>query len=127
VAVTDNHDLRKDGTPRFNLRYGVANQDLPRAVVNDALFKLDMIQHAQVEARSRQTPPGSPAEAECYLLHNTTLFGDFAYHFQWFAGWYNGLWRFIPPRKGMRVWVKADSIFRYYDGANWVPMPTPSG
>lgn len=30
------------------------------------------------------------------------------------------LWRFIPPRAGMRAWSEADAAFYHYNGSAWV-------
>lgn len=84
---------------------------------NEALVALDLIAQAAVLSAGDDSPPGDPAEGDCWLVGDSPA-GAWAGHAGQLAGWTAGGWRFVVPRDGMTLWIVADGLFaRYGDGA----------
>ena len=57
-----------DATPRLNLPYIAPQQAQKQVTYNEAMKALDRLVQPAVLSRTVATPPGSPAEGDCYLV-----------------------------------------------------------
>lgn len=69
-------------------------------------------------AASEDSPPGDPAEGDCWLVGDSPS-GAWAEHAGQLAGWTAGGWQFVAPRDGMLVWVDADGVFARRADGSW--------
>lgn len=69
------------------------------------------------------SPPPSPAAGDRYLIYGTGS-GDWANKDNQIATWTGAAWEYVPPRKGMCVWVEDEGqLYRSVDGATWSIVP----
>jgi len=95
-----------------------ASQAQKEVTVNTALVTIDSLLNAGAIDRGLDTPPGSPADGDVYIIGSTPTgawasnAGELAYYQ---AGWY-----FITPNEGLTIWVNDEDLLYSYDGTNWV-------
>jgi hypothetical protein len=114
-------------TPRLGLPELVSGQAVPETTVNDQVRGLEAFAgHAVFKDRDLATPPGSPADGDCYLVAAsptgawTGNAGNIAYRL-------NTAWRFYAPFEGCTAWVNDEDVFIGYNGATWSTLSAPSG
>ncbi len=65
------------------------------------------------------TPPGTPAEGDRYLVIATAT-GDWAEHENDIAEWNGTSWDFTTPNTGFAVWIEDTTIQKVFNGSAWV-------
>lgn len=86
--------------------------------VNEAFARIDAVLNTGAISQSVSTPPASPATGDVYIVGPspggdwTGKAGQIAY--------YDQLWRFIVPQKGMLMCVNDEDLLYNFDGAGWV-------
>lgn len=86
---------------------------------NEALAALDLLAHPHAEAVGTNTPPGGPAEGQCWIVGPAPT-GDWAGRAGALAGWTAGGWRFVAAREGMTVRTAGTAGFVRFAGGAWV-------
>lgn len=85
---------------------------------NEALLLLDQAVQLAVISRAIAAPPATPAEGDRYLVAASPTAawvgqaGELAF-------WQGGVWRFMAPRTGWRLWSMAESKLFVFDGSIW--------
>lgn len=67
---------------------------------------------------AQNTPPGSPAEDDAYLVTSTAS-GDWAGHEDDIATYHSGAWIFITAWSGLEVYDLDVCVVRRYTGSSW--------
>lgn len=107
-----------DVTPRWALPQLFAGQAQKELFHNEALARIDMLLHGQVESADEDTPPSAPDLGQCWIVAAAAT-GDWAGHDGAVACWTDGGWRFVAPREGLSLWVADRSHAMRYDGSGW--------
>ncbi len=107
-----------DMTPRWALPMLYAGQAQKELIHNEALMRIDMLVHGQVESADRAAPPDAPAPGACWIVAPDPE-GVWAGQAAAIAGWTEGGWRFVAPRAGMRVMVADRGHAMTCDGVTW--------
>lgn len=87
--------------------------------LNDTLIALGALTQLAVLDRDLDTPPGSPAAGDRYLVAATAT-GAWAGHDGEVALYIGGAWRFYDPQPGWRCYVEDEDTFIYWNGTAWV-------
>ncbi len=109
----------------LGLPYLEAAQAQKHVTVNEALARLDAQIHLSVQSRVLAVPPISPNEGDRYLVAAaasgawTSQVGNLAVRLE-------GLWVFITPREGWRMWVADEDQLLIYNGTTWQGSGVPS-
>lgn len=72
-------------------------------------------------AAQQNTPPGSPAEGDRYLV-GTAPGGAWQGHANAIAEWTGAAWEFTSAAAGMVVWVQSTDTLKQFD-TSWVDLP----
>ncbi len=83
-------------------------------------FLIDQVMATGVIAMDIATPPGSPANGDAYIVAGTAT-GVWTGHEDEIAYWFDesGVWKFILPIAGLRVYVADETAdFRYMGGSS---------
>lgn len=112
-------------SPSLALPYLAAAQAQKHVTHNEALALLDGLVHLAVVSRVVATPPSSPTDGLRYLVPASPT-GDWAGQVGKIALRMDGIWRFITPREGFRLWVSDEDVLLSFDGTNWVAPGVPS-
>ena len=91
-----------DDTPILALPLIMPSQAQKHVTHNEAVLLLDALVHLAVISRALGTPPGSPAEADRYIVA-TGASGDWAGQAGRIALRQDGAWRFLVPNPGFRA------------------------
>ncbi|MFW0776980.1 MAG: DUF2793 domain-containing protein [Rickettsiales bacterium] len=94
------------------------SQAQKEVTVNQALTRLDAILNIGAISRTTDTPPGSPAESDLYIVGSSPT-GEWGGHANEIA-YYEQNWKFIVPNEGMSLWVSDESTIYLYDGSAWI-------
>lgn len=114
-------------TPRLGAPELVAAQATPETTVNEQIRYMESgAGHFIFKDRDLSTPPGSPADGDCYLVKATGL-GAWAGHDGDIAFRLNTAWVFIDVIEGFTAWINDENVFVGYDGAAWNTLASPSG
>lgn len=107
--------------PNIGLLVNAAPGESYDAALRHFLRGLDGLVQANVKDKDLATPPGSPADGNCYIVAPTPT-GAWAGHAGKIARWSSvaGAWEFYAPKKGWRVSVDDENTDYRYDGAAWV-------
>lgn len=105
---------------RLGIDYVAPSQSQKHVTVNEGLRKLDAIVQLSVVSATTGAEPGSPADADCYILPGgktgtnwgAMTDGAIAYHV-------DGAWSQLTPRTGWRAFVEDAGAFYYFDGGDW--------
>jgi hypothetical protein len=92
------------------------------AEVNDNFRRLDLLVAPRVTAIGTDTPPGSPADGDAYVVGGAPT-GAWSTHTNKIARWNaagGGVWEFITAREGWRVYDLATSRVSKFTGSSWV-------
>ena len=87
-------------------------------ISSGALQILDVAVAAAVESPPANDPPAQPIEGASYLVGDLPS-GEWAQYPGHLAGYGVAGWRFIAPRPGMSVFVKAAQVRAVYDSSGW--------
>jgi len=105
-------------TPRLALPVIEAAQAQKHVTHNEALMLLDALVQLAVESRALASPPGSPAEGDCYIPASPAA-GAWSGWEGRIASYAGGGWISIMPKSGMRAYVKAERITVTHDDGIW--------
>jgi hypothetical protein len=85
---------------------------------NEALQMLDIAVAAAVEELPLNDPPAQPGAGSSYLVGDSPT-GEWSQYPGHIAGYGEAGWRFIAPRNGLTVFVRASQTFAIYNSASW--------
>ena len=118
-------------SPVFGLPYITESQASPEVTHNAALNMLQILAARFVQA-TQNTPPGSPAEGQAWIV-GTVPTGAWVGHANQLAGWFGGAWLFVPgvdslgsviamgaAQSGLRVWDIGAAVTKRWNGSAWV-------
>lgn len=77
--------------------------------------------HYIFKDRDLATPPGSPADGDCYLVAASGT-GAWSGHDGDIAFYMNTSWVFINVIEGFTAWVNDENAFIGYNGSSWVTL-----
>lgn len=109
---------------RFALPYLQPGQAQKELFHNEALTSIDTLLHPVAETGALDTPPGSPAIGQCWIVGGSPS-GAWTGHAGQLAAWSEGGWRFIDPVPGMLMWVADQQLWARHDGSAWVTGDLP--
>jgi hypothetical protein len=112
-------------TPRLVLPLIADGQSSAYIPHNQALSFLDAFVGMNVKDFALDTPPGSPADGDCYVIGSSPTgawTGQANKITVYAAGWY-----FFTPKEGLVIWVADEDTFAFYDGTEWIDHPTGRG
>lgn len=104
-------------TNRVKLPYILQSQSQKEVTHNSGLDLIDALLQAACVSVSANTPPGSPAAGDCYVV-GTAPTGAWAAQAKAVAFYTTG-WNFIVPWEGLTVWANDVNALYTYDGAAW--------
>lgn len=104
-------------TQRVKLPYVLQSQSQKEVTVNAAFDLLDALLQAAVVSVGVNTPPGSPAAGDCYVV-GTSPTGAWAGQAKAIAIYSTG-WSFVTPWEGLTVWAMDTNALNSYDGSAW--------
>ncbi|HEY4775548.1 MAG TPA: DUF2793 domain-containing protein [Xanthobacteraceae bacterium] len=105
-------------TPRLGLPYIEAAQAQKHVTHNEALDALDAFIQLAVESRSLTSPPGSPAEGDCYIPASgaTGAWSGFDLAIALYSG---GAWVKLAPPPGTKTFVKDERLTVTFADGVW--------
>ena len=109
-------------TSRYLLPLLFAGQAQKEFYVNSAINSLDLLVHTTVSGL-RDSPPASPSEGEAWLVSANPQ-GDWVGHVEKIAQFSSGVWTFITPQSGMRIFDDENGQFLHYD-TTWKAASSP--
>lgn len=113
-------------TPKLAAPELSPGQALPETTVNEQIRMIEQgAGHFIFKDRDLATPPGSPAQGDCYLIAASGT-GAWAGQSGKIAFYMNTAWKFITVIEGFTAWVNDENVLIIYDGAAWV-SPGGSG
>ena len=110
--------MTSDATPRWALPNLFAGQAQKELFHNEALARIDMLLHGQVESADEGTPPLSPGEGQCWIIAAGAT-GSWLGREGSVACWTDGGWRYAQPRAGLVLWVADRGHVMQFDGHGW--------
>lgn len=114
-------------TPRLGAPELTSGQATPETTVNEQIRYVESgAGHFIFKDRDLATPPGSPADGDCYLVAASGT-GAWSGHDGDIAFRLNTAWVFINVIEGFTAWVNDENAFLGYDGAAWNTLAAPSG
>jgi Protein of unknown function (DUF2793) len=105
-------------TPRLSLPVIEAAQAQKHVTHNEALVLLDALTQFTVESRALAAPPGSPAEAACYIPASGAS-DDWSGWDGEIALYSGGGWLHIVPVPGLKAWVRDERLTLTYEDGVW--------
>lgn len=105
-------------TARFGLPLLTAGQAQKELSHNEALTLIDALVQACAEAAGENEPPDDPSPGECWIV-GAAPSGAWNGAAQRLAVWTGGGWRFVEPREGMAIHVRADALVATYLDGSW--------
>ena len=108
-----------DLTPRLALPLLIQGQAQKEMFHNESLVQLDVLVAGAVEEGPRNSPPGSPAAGQAWIV-GTSPTGAWSGQAGRIATWNSSGWRFLVPAEGCPLWVKSSSVTAMYRGGAWV-------
>jgi hypothetical protein len=114
-------------TPRLGAPELVSGQAVPETTVNEQIRYLESgAGHFIFKDRDLATPPGSPADGDCYLVAASPT-GAWSGKAGKITFYLNTAWVFITAIEGLTAWINDENVFVGYDGAAWQTLSSPSG
>ena len=110
--------MAAETTDRFALPLLQAGQAQKEMSHNEALVRIGMLLHPQIESRDGNAPPETPLAGQCWLVGDMPE-GDWAGQAQALAMWTDNGWRFVAAREGMAVWYANASTPVRFSGGIW--------
>jgi len=104
-------------TNRVKLPYILQSQSQKEVTHNSGLDLIDALLQAACVTVNLNTPPGSPAAGDCYVV-GTSPTGAWAGQAKTVAFYTTG-WNFITPWEGLTVWANDTNQLFTYDGSAW--------
>ena len=104
-------------TPLLGLPLLEAAQAQKHVTHNEALLLIDAVVQLSVISRGVSVPPVA-VEGARYLVAAAAL-GDWTGHAGHVALRAAGVWRFVAPREGWRLWVENEDVLLVFTGAVW--------
>lgn len=111
-----------DSSARFKLPFLFAGQAQKEFFVNEAHALTDMLLHTAVIGE-RASPPSESADGDIWIVANGAD-GQWAGYDNYLAGQQGGVWKFIPPVVGMRVFDQSSGQFTVYSDS-WIRPNAP--
>ena len=106
-------------TPRLGAPELVSGQATPETTVNEQVRYCEQgAGHFIFKDRDLSTPPGSPADGDCYLVKATGT-GAWSGKDGKIAFYENTAWVFITAKEGMGAYINDEDVFVCYDGSAW--------
>jgi hypothetical protein len=105
-------------TPRLALPYILAQQAQKEVTHAAALNRLDALVQPVVQQVGLNTPPGSPADGQCWIV-GTAPTGAWAGQANKLAQRIGGAWAFYVPFVGLVVFDAATLAQRVWNGGIW--------
>lgn len=106
-------------TPRLGAPELVQSQAVPETTVNEQIRYVEQgAHHFVVKDRDLATPPGSPADGDCYLVAASPT-GAWSGQAGKLAFYLSTAWAFITAKEGMTAYVNDEDALLAYDGAAW--------
>ena len=96
-----------------------ASQAQKHVTHNDALLRLDALVELSIIDRDLTVAPGSPAEADRYIV-GASATGAWAGQDGKIAAFLDGVWTFLAPRAGWRAWVEDEGLTIVHNGTSWL-------
>src|SRR3954462_2792468 len=94
---------------------------LPNVTLNETLRLLDTLVQLAIVDRDLNTPPGSPAEGQRWIVKATpSPTAARAGHGNHIAAWQDGAWIFSTPRVGWFAYVVDEGALIAWSGTAWV-------
>lgn len=109
-----------DTSTRLQLPYIRPSQAQKHVTHNEAVQRLDALVQMTVIQLGAEVPPPAPEPGDMHALGASPT-GVWAGQAGKLAVWENGVWAFITPLPGWRLWDQASSGLRVYDGSDWQP------
>ena len=103
---------------RLGLAFLQAAQLQKEGTVNEGFAALDIAVSAAVDGYLLNTPPGSPAVGNCYIVGASPT-GDWAGHALALAGYTAGGWRFLAAFAGLSALDKASGEVVTFASGVW--------
>lgn len=110
--------MTTDMTPRWGLPLLFAGQAQKELFHNEALTRIDMLLHGQVQSADLGEAPATPSIGECWIV-GADASGEWAGQQGAVACWTEGGWRFAPAAAGLALWVVDRGYAMHHDGAAW--------
>lgn len=108
-------------TPYLGLPLVAASQSQPEVTHNEAVFLIQAFMNGVKEV-GRNTPPGSPASGDAYIVGESPT-GDWVNRENTIAIWFDTYWLFMPGnddngtpivmganQEGLRAWSQSDNV-----------------
>lgn len=87
---------------------------------NEAVQRLDALVQMTALQLGAETPPAAPEPGDMHTLGAVPT-GAWAGQAGKLAIWENGVWAFLTPLPGWRLWDQSSSGLQVYDGSDWQP------
>lgn len=113
-------------TARLKLPLLAAAQAQKHVTHNEALTALDTLVQIAVLDKDLGTPPGSPAEGDCYIVAASPT-GAWTGWAGRIARFEDGQWRSFLPGAGWLAWVADESELHVHTGSGWSPVAAGLG
>lgn len=110
-------------TARFDLPLLFAGQAQKELFVNEVASRIDALLHPAIEAELA-APPSNPVDGQAWLV-GPGASGDWTGRAGQLAARQAGMWFYVAPRDGMRVFNRATGQFLLFDGG-WTTPTTPA-
>ena len=105
-------------SPRIQLPLLAAGQAQKEITHNEALLRLDGVNHPVLESRFLTIPPVAPLPGQLWLVPAAAT-AAWATQIGNLALWTDGGWRFMPVPAGFLGWARLELMFVWYDGTYW--------
>jgi hypothetical protein len=108
-------------TPNLQLKEMFTGQSNKETKFNENMVILDVSVQGRVQDKDLNTPPGSPVNGHAYIVGSVPT-GDWTGHALDIAYWMDetGIWAFLEPAAGWRLYVVDEGVFYQYNGTAWV-------
>lgn len=114
-------------TPILGAPSLAASQAVPETTVNEiARFVEQGAGWFRFKDRDLATPPGSPADGDCYLVAASAT-GAWAGQDGKIAFYLSTAWQFISPSEGMGAWINDEDAAIVFDGSAWGTLSSGGG
>lgn len=110
--------MTTDVTPRWALPQLFAGQAQKELFHNEALARIDMLLHGEVQSADEAVPPAAPDAGMCWIVAAGASDAWAGYDGA-VACWTEGGWRFAAPKRGLSLWVADRGHMMRYDGSDW--------